>query len=85
MKLAFGVALAAFIYLEYLRYFAVWPYGKSIHVFLTEFIDHRDSGPVILSHVYLLLGCAAPVWLGRYILLLFVCTHMDHDLIDFSI
>ncbi|ORY93148.1 hypothetical protein BCR43DRAFT_496396 [Syncephalastrum racemosum] len=65
LQLAFGVALSTFIYLEYLRYFAVWPYGNNIHVFLTEFIDNRDLGPVILSHIYLLLGCAAPVWLGN--------------------
>ncbi|KAI8981400.1 hypothetical protein BDB01DRAFT_793921 [Pilobolus umbonatus] len=64
LQLAFCVALAAFIYLEYLRYFAVWPWGKSLHVFLIEFIDNRDLGPVILSHIYLLLGCAGPVWLG---------------------
>ncbi|GAB5591378.1 dolichol kinase [Umbelopsis nana] len=63
LQLAFSVALAAFIYLEYLRFFAVWPYGKNIHIFLTEFIDSRDLGPVILSHVYLLLGCAESVWL----------------------
>ncbi|KAI8377936.1 uncharacterized protein BYT42DRAFT_362318 [Radiomyces spectabilis] len=65
LQLSFAVALSAFIYLEYLRYFAVWPYGKSLHIFLTEFIDNRDLGPVILSHIYLLLGCASPVWLGR--------------------
>ncbi|KAI8981823.1 hypothetical protein BDF20DRAFT_912064 [Mycotypha africana] len=64
LQLAFGVAFSAFIYLEYLRYFAVWPWGKNLHVFLTEFIDNRDLGPVILSHIYLLLGCATPVWLG---------------------
>ncbi|KAG2220996.1 hypothetical protein INT45_004615 [Circinella minor] len=64
LQLAFGVALGVFIYLEYLRYFAIWPYGKSIHMFLSEFIDSRDLGPVILSHIYLLLGCAGPVWLG---------------------
>ncbi|KAI9018018.1 hypothetical protein CLU79DRAFT_762670 [Phycomyces nitens] len=63
LKLAFGVALALFIYLEYLRYFAIWPYGKSLHMFLTEFIDNRDLGPVILSHIYLLIGCASTVWL----------------------
>ncbi|KAI7867182.1 hypothetical protein BDF14DRAFT_1806703 [Spinellus fusiger] len=63
LELAFGVALAAFIYLEYLRYFAVWPYSKRLHLFLSEFIDERDLGPVILSHIYLLLGCAGPVWL----------------------
>ncbi|KAI8076897.1 uncharacterized protein BX664DRAFT_344201 [Halteromyces radiatus] len=64
LQLAFGVALSSFIYLEFLRYFAVWPYGKNLHMFLTEFIDNRDLGPVILSHIYLLVGCAVPVWLG---------------------
>ncbi|KAI9480447.1 MAG: hypothetical protein EXX96DRAFT_180692 [Benjaminiella poitrasii] len=64
LQLAFSVALSGFIYLEYLRYFALWPWGKSLHVFLTEFIDNRDLGPVILSHIYLLLGCAGPVWLS---------------------
>ncbi|CAO3670968.1 unnamed protein product [Rhizopus stolonifer] len=63
LQLAFGIALSAFIYLEYLRYFAVWPWGKNLHIFLTEFIDNRDLGPVILSHLYLLIGCASPVWI----------------------
>ncbi|RUS22082.1 hypothetical protein BC937DRAFT_90496 [Endogone sp. FLAS-F59071] len=63
LQLAYAVALSAFLFLEYLRYFAVWPYGKSIHVFLTAFIDHRDVGPVILSHTYLLVGCAGPIFL----------------------
>ncbi|KAG1144293.1 hypothetical protein G6F37_007443 [Rhizopus arrhizus] len=64
LQLAFGVAMSAFIYLEYLRYFAVWPWGKNLHIFLTEFIDNRDLGPIILSHMYLLLGCASPIWIG---------------------
>ena len=25
--------------------------------------DHRDPGPFITTHLYLLLGCALPVWL----------------------
>ncbi|CAJ0835778.1 11343_t:CDS:2 [Entrophospora sp. SA101] len=27
-----------------LRYFAVYPFGKQLHLFLNEFLDHRDSG-----------------------------------------
>jgi dolichol kinase len=63
MHLAFSVAFAALIYLEYLRYFAVFPLGKQLHMFLSEFLDSRDSGPVILSHMYLLIGCAGCIWL----------------------
>ncbi|CAG8530412.1 1392_t:CDS:10 [Diversispora eburnea] len=58
MHLAFSVAFAALIYLEYLRYFAVYPLGKKLHIFLCEFLDYRDIGPCILSHIYLLVGCA---------------------------
>jgi len=63
MHLAFSVAFAALIYLEYLRYFAVYPLGKHLHMFLSEFLDSRDSGPCILSHIYLLVGCAGCIWL----------------------
>ncbi|RIB11599.1 hypothetical protein C2G38_94956 [Gigaspora rosea] len=63
MHLAFSVALSTFIFLEYLRYFAVYPLGKNIHIFLSEFLDNRDSGPCILSHLYLLIGCAACIWM----------------------
>ncbi|OZJ06327.1 hypothetical protein BZG36_00704 [Bifiguratus adelaidae] len=69
LQLSFAVALTVFIFLEYLRYYAIWPYGKGIHMFLTEFIDYRDMGPVILSHIYLLVGCASPVWIeGTHLL-----------------
>lgn len=65
MHIAFSVGLAALIFLEYIRYFAVVPFGKEIHLFLVGFLDARDGGPIILSHLYLLMGCAAPVWLAE--------------------
>ena len=34
-----------------------------MHLFLNEFTDSKDSGTAILSHFYLLAGCAAPLWL----------------------
>jgi len=52
-----------FIFAEYIRYYALYPFGAALHVFLAEFTDHKDAGPVILSHFYLLTGCAAPVWI----------------------
>ena len=36
---------------------------ESVHQFMTALVDERDQGSVIVSHLYLLLGCAAPGWL----------------------
>ncbi|KAG9324405.1 hypothetical protein KVV02_004425 [Mortierella alpina] len=66
IHIAFSVALSSLIFLEYLRYFAVAPLGKEIHLFLVGFLDDRDGGPIILSHLYLLMGCAVPVWLAEH-------------------
>ncbi|KAI8821140.1 uncharacterized protein EV422DRAFT_55421 [Fimicolochytrium jonesii] len=65
MHLAFSVALAVLILFEYLRHFRLYPLGQPVHDFLSKFLDDRDCGPVILSHLYLLVGCALPVWLNR--------------------
>jgi dolichol kinase len=63
MKLSFGVALAGLIFVEYLRLGKIAPLGEKIDTFMRSFIDERDSGSLILTHLYLLVGCAAPVWL----------------------
>ncbi|WVQ76542.1 hypothetical protein IAR50_006212 [Cryptococcus sp. DSM 104548] len=60
--LSFSVAFAAFNFAEYVRYFALWPFGVKVHLFLNEFLDAKDSGTAILSHFYLLAGCASPLW-----------------------
>lgn len=62
MHLAFSTAFALFILGEYLRYCAVYPVGASLHVFLSQFLDNKDTGLLIMSHVYLLCGCAAGLW-----------------------
>ncbi|GAA93631.1 uncharacterized protein L969DRAFT_91296 [Mixia osmundae IAM 14324] len=62
-SLAFSFAFAVFTFAEYARYFALYPIGAPIHVFFNEFIDSKDSGPVVVSHFYLLTGCASGVWL----------------------
>ncbi|GAA5821323.1 hypothetical protein JCM10212_006779 [Sporobolomyces blumeae] len=62
-SLAFSAAFALFTFAEYARFFALYPIGGPLHIFFTEFIDSKDSGPVILSHFYLLTGCAGGLWL----------------------
>jgi dolichol kinase len=61
--LAFSTAFALFVFAEYVRYFALYPLGAAVHVFMNEFLDSKDSGTAILSHFYLLTGCAGAVWL----------------------
>uniref|UniRef100_A0A8D2IL03 dolichol kinase n=2 Tax=Varanus komodoensis TaxID=61221 RepID=A0A8D2IL03_VARKO len=57
------VCLAVFILLEYIRYFTIKPFGHTLRNLLSLFLDERDSGPLILTHIYLLLGMSLPVWL----------------------
>ena len=45
-----------------MRYFALYPFGASVHLFMNEFLDSKDSGTAILSHFYLLTGCANALW-----------------------
>lgn len=52
-----------FVFTEYIRYFALYPFGRVIHLFLNEFVDGKDSGSAILSHFYLLTGVANSLWL----------------------
>lgn len=57
------VCLAVLILLEYVRYFRIKPFGQMLRQLLSLFLDERDSGPLILTHIYLLLGMSLPVWL----------------------
>ncbi|KAG2058490.1 hypothetical protein BDR06DRAFT_980357 [Suillus hirtellus] len=61
--LSFSAAFALFIFAEYVRYFAIYPFGAAVHLFMNEFLEQKDSGTAILSHFYLLIGCAGPLWL----------------------
>ncbi|KAH9902865.1 hypothetical protein C8Q73DRAFT_785494 [Cubamyces lactineus] len=60
--LAFSAAFALFTFTEYVRYFALYPFGAAVHLFMNEFLDSKDGGTAILSHFYLLTGCANSVW-----------------------
>lgn len=41
-------------------------------MFVNDFLDHKDSGTAILSHFYLLTGCAGSLWLDGYVLKFFI-------------
>ncbi|KAF8525817.1 Fph type histidine kinase [Hysterangium stoloniferum] len=63
VHLSLSAAFALFVFAEYVRYFALYPFGAVVHLFLNEFLDHKDSGTAVLSHFYLLTGSAGPLWL----------------------
>ena len=58
--MSFGFAMALFIFMEFVRLHVETPWIKT---YMDKFSDHRDQGPLILSHIYLLLGCSLPLWL----------------------
>jgi dolichol kinase len=64
LSLSYGVALSVFFLVECVRALALPPFGGTIAEFMRSFIDYREAGRVILTHSYLLLGCALPLWLA---------------------
>lgn len=62
--LALSFALAVFLALDLLRASQLPPLSRPIASFLTPYVDGRDyKGPVVISHIFLLIGCAIPLWL----------------------
>lgn len=62
--LCLSLALAAFLILDIVRAGQLPPASGTIARFLQPFVDGRDlKGPVVVSHVFLLLGCGAGWWL----------------------
>lgn len=66
ISLAFGVALCALLLIEWVRLFC-----RSHHIvdvvtdFFDQFIDERDvCRGMAVTHIYLLVGCALPVWVA---------------------
>jgi dolichol kinase len=63
--LGLAVVLAVFLLLDLVRASQLPPLSKSIANFLTPYVDGRDlRGPVVVSHIFLLIGCAIPLWLS---------------------
>ena len=66
LVLAFGVALCIFIVIEYIRVYLpdMHPLIGNVSKFYANFIDSRENpSQFLLSHIYLLVGIALPVWL----------------------
>jgi dolichol kinase len=63
--LALALVLAIFLLLDLFRASQLPPLSKPLAHFLTPYIDGRDlRGPVVISHIFLLIGCAIPLWLS---------------------
>ncbi|KAK3053220.1 dolichol kinase [Extremus antarcticus] len=61
--LALTLILAVFLLLEIIRAGQVQPLGNAISRFVAPYVDGRDlRGPVVVSHFFLLIGCAVPMW-----------------------
>jgi dolichol kinase len=64
-SLALSLILAAFLLLDLFRASQLPPISRPLTNFLAPYVDGRDHrGPVIVSHVFLLIGCAIPLWLS---------------------
>lgn len=63
--LALSLILAIFLILDLLRASQLPPLSKPLAAFLAPYVDGRDfRGPVVISHIFLLIGCAIPLWLA---------------------
>jgi len=61
--MAFVGALIAFATAEAVRLGGLYPVSDPLDAFMSRYLDERESGPLIVSHSYLLLGCALPLLL----------------------
>ena len=64
-SLALLLVLAIFLLLDLFRAAQIPPISRPLTYFLAPYVDGRDHrGPVIVSHIFLLIGCAIPLWLS---------------------
>lgn len=63
--LALSLVLVIFLILDLLRASQLPPLSKPLAYFLAPYVDGRDlRGPVVISHIFLLIGSAIPLWLS---------------------
>lgn len=65
ISLALVLILAIFLLLDLYRASQLPPLSRPLTNFLAPYVDCRDHrGPVVISHIFLLVGCAIPLWLS---------------------
>ncbi|CAN0457611.1 unnamed protein product, partial [Ectocarpus sp. 12 AP-2014] len=64
LSLALGTALGVLLALEFLRCTGCPPVSSVMNGYYGGFLDARDGGCVVVTHLFLLVGCAVPVWLS---------------------
>ena len=65
VALAFILILAIFLLLDLFRASQLPPLSRPLMDFLAPYVDGRDyRGPVVVSHIFLLIGCSIPLWLS---------------------
>ena len=65
VALAFTLVLVMFLLLDLFRASQLPPLSKPLTYFLAPYVDGRDhKGPIVISHIFLLIGCAVPLWLS---------------------
>jgi dolichol kinase len=63
--LALALVLSVFLLLDLFRASQLPPISRPLTNFLAPYVDGRDHrGPVIISHIFLLIGCSIPLWLS---------------------
>ena len=62
LRLATGVALCGMVTMELLRYANVVP--SACNYFIICLSNKQDSGVIVLTHIYLLVGLSIPLWLS---------------------
>lgn len=65
LGIALSIALCAFLAIEIVRISNINGVSNHINSFLGQFIDARDQGTFIVTHITLLLGLALPIWLSQ--------------------
>lgn len=63
-KLCMAGATFIFLAIEFIRVTTIPPLGRAIHTSLLKYLDPRDTcGPIIVSHIFLLVGISVPMYL----------------------
>eukprot|EP00054_Salpingoeca_dolichothecata_P017596 m.106014 g.106014 ORF g.106014 m.106014 type:complete len:426 (+) comp22519_c0_seq1:245-1522(+) len=55
-------AACVLVMVEVARVSRLPPFDIPVEMFMSKFVDERDSGGLYVTHLYLLIGCSLPIW-----------------------